>query len=568
MLIIWMLVACPKEDRDTGSTTSTPSDTSAGEDTSAVHDTSPAPEDSAEADRDGDGHPASTDCDDEDASIHPSAVEQCDGVDEDCDGLVDEGSIWPAYEDGDGDGHGVGKLTLVGCSEEGWAAVDGDCDDDDVRTAPDQEEACDEHDHDCDGDPLNGDPCSSDQESGDLVRPVVYAVDPKDDDYFAILGVTGDLDGNGTDTVVTYCNGCSVGGDNRELFLYSDWGDARQYEHTDVATVVMSTQGMGPPSDTVLAGDLDGDGLDDLLGWEWEAFVGVAGPMATGAEPRVLFDRSGNLKYAKYEAALSPGDVDGDGHADVFTVLDYHDIGETYLLQAEAPDFDYNVGNPSLRAESSSGLGLSLEQAGDVDGDGLPDFVVLDDGPAVVSGASLEPGGEAQVADVLVQSIQGWSRGIGLGDWDGDGYDDWVASCGECTDTQDAEGVVAVLPGGAAQQVWSGEELQGWWGAEVKAGLGTRLTVADLDGDERLELVVSFAGSDSLLANVDGGLPTWTWEPDATLRITGLGGPPHVADIDGDGDDDLVTRACSVDGVDHVLDRFGIIEGWDIPWSE
>ena len=566
MLAIWLLLACPREEGDTGSSSVAPSDTSPTHDTAPV-DTAPPPADTGEVDDDGDGHPAASDCDDEDASIHPGASEQCDEVDEDCDGLVDEGATWPAYEDGDGDGYGSGKEVLVACSDEGWAAVDGDCDDEDAHTSPDQTEACDEHDHDCDGDPLNGDPCADEQVAGDLARPVVYAVDPEGDDFFALLGVTGDLDGSGADTVVGYCKGCRVGGDTRELFLYSGWGDARQYEHTDVATVVVSTQGLGPPSDTVIAGDLDGDGLDDLLGWEWEAFVAVAGPMATGSEPRVLFDHSGNLKYAKYEAALSPGDVDGDGHADVFAVLDYYDVGEVYLLQAEAPDFDYNVGHPSLRAESGSGLGLSLEHAGDVDGDGLPDFVVYDAGPVVVSGASLQPGGEAQVADVLVQSVPGWSRGLGLGDWDADGYDDWVVSCDDCTDSYDAEGVVVVLPGGAEPQVWSGEELQGWWGAEAEAGLGTQLTVADLDGDARKELVVTHGSSGSVVADVDEGLPTWTWEPDGTLRISGLTGRPHVADLDGDGDDDLVSRACSADGVDDVVERFCVIDGWDIPWS-
>ena len=42
------------------------------------------------ADNDGDGFSSDEDCDDSDAATHPEGQESCDGVDNDCDGVVDE----------------------------------------------------------------------------------------------------------------------------------------------------------------------------------------------------------------------------------------------------------------------------------------------------------------------------------------------------------------------------------------------------------------------------------------------------------------------------------------------
>ncbi len=58
-------------------------------------------------DLDGDGFGKTTDCDDNDPNVNPGASETCDGKDNDCDGLVDEGlKTWYYYIDSDGDGYG------------------------------------------------------------------------------------------------------------------------------------------------------------------------------------------------------------------------------------------------------------------------------------------------------------------------------------------------------------------------------------------------------------------------------------------------------------------------------
>ncbi len=97
---------------------------------------------------------AGLDCDDTDASIHPMAEESCNGLDDDCDGSVDEDAAdadtW--YLDSDGDGYGADDVWVVRCEEvSGYILQPGDCDDGWVEVNPDAEESCNGLDDDCDG---------------------------------------------------------------------------------------------------------------------------------------------------------------------------------------------------------------------------------------------------------------------------------------------------------------------------------------------------------------------------------------------------------------------------------
>ena len=97
----------------------------------------------------------SGDCDDADPDIHPGALERCDGVDQDCDGEVDEGEAadgGPWYLDADGDGYGLDGFPSTACQQPaGYALVGGDCDDGSEEIQPAATEICDGVDNDCDG---------------------------------------------------------------------------------------------------------------------------------------------------------------------------------------------------------------------------------------------------------------------------------------------------------------------------------------------------------------------------------------------------------------------------------
>jgi len=101
-------------------------------------------------DADGDGDPTNTDCDDSNAAINHSATEVCDGVDNNCNGSIDEvGTL--KYVDADGDGFGLTTSSVVTCSSVGYASVGGDCDDTNSTVNPTASELDDLLDNDCDG---------------------------------------------------------------------------------------------------------------------------------------------------------------------------------------------------------------------------------------------------------------------------------------------------------------------------------------------------------------------------------------------------------------------------------
>ncbi|MDP2315278.1 MAG: MopE-related protein [Pseudomonadota bacterium] len=94
---------------------------------------------------------AEGDCDDTDADVFPGADELCNGLDDDCDSEVDEGTYTAWYADADGDGFGDPAAPAQGCENPGLPVDGDDCDDADITVHPGAAEVCDGVDQDCDG---------------------------------------------------------------------------------------------------------------------------------------------------------------------------------------------------------------------------------------------------------------------------------------------------------------------------------------------------------------------------------------------------------------------------------
>jgi len=152
-------------------------------------------------DVDGDGHVAEemggTDCHDEYDFAYPGADEYCDGVDNDCDGDVDEsGAIGETtwYADADGDGSGASDNALTACEQppEGYVSNSEDCNDGDPLI-PGPEDCATSYDDDCDGqtnqaDALGCTPFFMDQDGDGYGRSDSACLCETNEDYSSLTG--------------------------------------------------------------------------------------------------------------------------------------------------------------------------------------------------------------------------------------------------------------------------------------------------------------------------------------------------------------------------------------------
>ncbi len=100
------------------------------------------------------------DCNDARREIGPSATEVCNGIDDNCNGVIDEELAVDGYVDRDFDGYGAidtgemdggASVRMRGCPGQlGFSEQTGDCDDSNRARSPGLVEACDGVDNDCD----------------------------------------------------------------------------------------------------------------------------------------------------------------------------------------------------------------------------------------------------------------------------------------------------------------------------------------------------------------------------------------------------------------------------------
>jgi FG-GAP repeat protein len=335
------------------------------------------------------------------------------------------------------------------------------------------------------------------------------------------IASAGDVDGDGVADLI-------VGAP----YTFSQIGQARIYSGATGALLRLFTGSV--PQDyfgnaVSGAGDLDADGLDDVVvgvihaspGGLTAAGQAIAYSGATGA---VLWTRNGTVAFemAGYSVARV-GDLNGDGVEDPAIGIVYADNGPAFAA-GRVEVVSGTTGVPILSvlgAGLGDNLGASLAAAGDVNGDGTPDILAGAPGgtlPGLLNAGSVRLISGATGATLL--QLQGIAAGdklgtsvAGVGDASGDGVPDLFAGAPE--PNNNGNGYVRLYSGatGAILFTLASTLLFEEFGSSV-AGAG------DLSGDGVPDLLVGAPkalGAPGIPQNTAAG---------RVQALTGLGGAP------------------------------------------
>jgi hypothetical protein len=378
----------------------------------------------------------------------------------------------------------------------------------------------------------------------------------------------------------------------RGLSLVDGTIDTRNYSLRGATDAALG----GPEA---LAGDVDGDGGDDL--------IVAQHPIASAPTVFVLFSDTittavpvypfngvllqSATSAAGFGAGLAGGDPDGDGAADVF-------VGETAAGSAGvvrwfAADDLVNAGpdadcqDPSNACLSSNdakgpitggvpddGFGTVIAADGDIDGDGTSDVLITAPGTSVgqfawlFSGTDVAAGLPMQLVDASIafstSAADGSGAAAALADVDGDGYADMFLSAPHHDGGVSDAGLVAMFAGGtalptslgygAADVSIEGRQAGGAFGAAIgtPGDLGHD-GLPDLTVDAPLEDVSALADAGVVYVFTGQALADavgTTFDADgASFELHGetaddrLQPGGFAGDLDGDGQNDLVVSS-------------------------
>ncbi len=268
------------------------------------------------------------------------------------------------------------------------------------------------------------------------------------------VALPGDVDGDGYgDVLVGAPDESTTANDAGAAYLWSGGGTLSGVHDLSAGPTWLGAGEAHTFGSVVAGGDLDGDGLSELLVGAPVAndlgastgkvylFVGGAWSGVNDAEVNASASWVGLDKSTNFGSSLVLSDLDGDGLGDLAVGAYRDDVGTSnggaayVFLDAWSWGVDSSAGSADLTLysdESAANVGASMASV-DVDGDGTQDLVVGAPNAAASSGAAyvitdVGAAADGAVSDAGYTLQGGFSTGAaatglaGVSDTDGDGY--------------------------------------------------------------------------------------------------------------------------------------------------
>ena len=384
----------------------------------------------------------------------------------------------------------------------------------------------------------------------------------------------GDVDGDGYSDVVVGALALDAG----------EVDEGRAYVFHGTATGLSTTATWTTESDqdqaylgdaVATAGDVDGDGYSDLLvaapaydaGETDEGRVWLYSGSASGLAATSAWTAEGDQVDALFGSSLAcAGDLNGDGYADVVIgAVDYDSEGRAFVYLGSASGLGPSADSILGVGQAESAFGGRVSAAGDVDGDGLGDFLVaapsydaasIDEGAVFLYyGAGAGPAAAPAWTVESDMDLAALGNAVAsAGDVNGDGFDDLIVGALSYSD----EGAAFVFEGSS-----SGPSTTAAWsalGGQAGAEFGRAVASAgDVDGDGYADILVGAPGFDGALSS-QGSLSlflgsstgvtpaaAWTVEGSEAGELLGYAASSG-GDINRDGFDDVVVGGFGYDG--------------------